>query len=123
MRYLTTAEYESVLLAGLKRYGLDEPTIHALLDARWPMCDASVLVEAQGRGLSITMPDVQAWLDSMAGPPLRARECWFNASILDQMLAWLVAHGRAQPTLAGELMQERPRDLRKILQVTKAAEN
>jgi hypothetical protein len=126
-RFLRTDEYESLLMAGLKRYGLAESDIRALLDARWPLFDISVLTEAQGRGIVISMEDVQGFLDALIDKlgvaPFIARETCFEPHVFDEMLEWCIAHGRGVPTLAGELMRDRPRDLQRILQGTKAGCN
>lgn len=125
MRTLSTTEYDSLLLAGLVRMGISEDVVRTLLAARWPMFDISLLAEAQGRGLTITVGDVQAFLDSLVqgtdvSPP-DARQSLFMPSTFDTMLTWLVSHGRGKPTIVGELMQERPRDLRAMLESSTAA--
>ncbi len=119
-RFLATHEYDALLLAGLCRMGADEATIRTLLAARWPLFDQSIIVEAQGRGLSITFDDVQSFLDAFVDKldvePFDARQTCFHPDMFDRMLQWLVEHGRGKSTLTGSLMEQQPQELRVMLE-------
>lgn len=127
MRFLSTSEYESFLLAYLRACGIDEPSALSLLAARWPLIGPGVIAESQGRGVNLTLDDVQAFCDSLVEktdhPAPDARAAMFLPDVFDAMLSWLVAHGRVKPTITGELMQSQPRKLGQILRKTKAGAN
>jgi hypothetical protein len=85
----------------------------------------ALLIEAQGRGLIITMEDVQEFLADIHqdAPVPDAQAALFSPMAFDGLLAWCVATDRAQPTIVGELMQEQPETLEFMLQSSRAGSN
>ena len=127
MRYLTTFEYDGLLLAGLTRYGIPEGAVRTLLEIRWPLFGPSVISEAYGRGVTLTRSDVQAFCDALVEKTGRAAPdagtAAFMPAVFDEMLEWVTTHGRATPTLAGECMVEQPEQLRAMLEASRAGDN
>lgn len=110
MRYLSRAQYENVLRSVLSKQGLTPEQAESLIAARFPVPGVGVLAELFGRGLSASPDDINAFLDWYRGvhPEIPAEinvtNTAFDAWLVDQMAAWLVESGRAQPTLASQLM-------------------
>ncbi len=125
MRYLSTVEYDNLVLTGLVRLGADEATVRVLQQARWPMSGETCLVEAAGRGVKLTLDDIQAYLDYfIAGLGVErfdAKTALFVPSRFDAMLKWLVEHGRGVPTFTGTMMEQQPRRLEAMLRSSTAA--
>mgnify|MGYP001241442350 FL=1 len=129
MRFLSNTEYEAVLLLALKRLGLTETQAKTLIAARWPMPGPSLVGEAEGRGLIVTLQDIQAWLDTVTdgcwadGEPICAENTLFNDDLADKFFAWCVQTGRAKPTLVGHLMENNPVPVKRILQLANSGSN
>lgn len=129
MRYLTNAEYENILLLALKRHGLSESQARSLIAARWPMFGTGLVVEAEGRGLLIALKDIQDWLNVVTngfwadGEPIRAEDTLFSPDLAEKLFTWCVETGRAKPTIIGELINDNPRPLNRILKLANTPHN
>jgi len=115
MRYLSLEEYETVLRAGLRRLGLSDHEVERLILCRWPLDAVGLVTEAHGRGLTVTLDDVQAFLATL-DERLTTANAFFAPGVAERFLQWAVESGRAGLTPVGKLMNERSADLELILQ-------
>lgn len=102
---LTQAEYDGLLQDGLTRVGLSEAQAVELVRARWPMCGLDALTELAHRGLALTIEDLDAWIAKAFkrkafpdGVPVDATSIILDARLVDEFLAWAIAHRRGEPT-------------------------
>lgn len=126
-KVLSTREFDAVLLRALGRLGLSRDEARHLIDARWPIVGAGVLTELTGRGLVLSIDDVQSFLDELAamdgGDRLDARAIAWVPATLDLLIAWAERNGRGQPTLLGHLNARHPQVVERYMRAAAAPNN
>jgi hypothetical protein len=96
--YLTTAEYDAVVRAALRRLGLADDQAGALMAARWPLDCGGVLAECSGRGLRLELLDLVEFLGRRFDRPVDPDEIGWPPRLVDELLGWASALGRGRPT-------------------------
>lgn len=105
MRYLTTAEYDNVLLAALRQQGLSDHDARRLIACRWPMDSDSLPAEAVGRGLIIDSADWCAYVAEFAPDAEGDFVGILNAEAAEEFFQWCVDTGRARLSDVGRCLQ------------------
>lgn len=106
---LTTAEIDTLMLAGLVRLGFAPVRAARLVAARWPMAADDVLAECRGRGLALSPGDLVDFLrerygtaEHPDGEALTADSVGWFGFLVDLLLCWAAERGRGTPTPIGE---------------------
>jgi len=129
MRFLSTEQYDAVLLQTLRRCGLDDQAARRLIAARWPMTLKAFLLELDVRGLHVDPVAAREWLVEVVGErwpdgaAIRLDETFISESLSKKFVEWIVSNGKARPSDIGRLLQTDPRPARMLVSLGKAQEN
>jgi hypothetical protein len=101
---LTAGQYEHLVVDGLQRIGLSPDQAIATAKLRWPMSASDAISECQGRGLSLEIQDLTAFLRHKFGTDhfddgeaLTASSVGWIPRTVEELLRWAVANRRGQP--------------------------
>jgi len=107
MKYLKGDEYDLVLLTALRRLGISAADARTIIQARFPQCPPTVVVEAAGRGLTIVIDDVLAYIRHKLGDEADTVFA-LGPPAVEDCFAWCVAEGRAKSNEVGLLVNQHP---------------
>jgi hypothetical protein len=101
---LSAAEYDRLVHDGLRRIGLSPDQAVEIASSRWPMRASDCLAECAGRGLTLELEDLTAFLRHKFktdhfddGTELVASSVGWLPRVVNELLSWAIANGRGEP--------------------------
>ncbi len=109
---LTREQFEQAIAVGMLEMGIPIAVVPNLLNARWPMTANAVLAECSGRGLNLSITDLEEFLWDLKGKqlpdglPVDPHRIMFDPIPVDRLLDWAVQHDRGTPSMFFETENE-----------------
>lgn len=94
MKYISLEAQDQLMFCGLKSRGFPPRQAIDLVDSRWPLYGNFLLAECSGRGIELTMTDVENYLWEKFGSRRQNNETYdpatvpFSASDTECLLEW-----------------------------------
>ncbi len=114
--FLTEIQYRKVLYSAFNKQGIAPDIAGMLVEARFPMDLANVILECSARGIDLTEADVDEFIWSVfEGPPPRlpngsameAKFLAFDAELIDALLSCASAANRGTASKTSAAIAER----------------